>query len=183
MNNVIKTSAIVTSLAALAFVSQAARADYSISQTTTTSSPTVFVNGATCGVGPSLLITNPIGEQVVIPSVRNVNPVMFVTTGAQIVGFSTYLPNDLLTRRDDLIARIFAEKATGKLSDSQASSLIAEVQNVSRMPYSTDNETVTSHCRQVKRMYLDFDRVSNDIQRDSHQGNRQLAGNYSFIVL
>jgi hypothetical protein len=193
MKNIIKTNMIVAAAAAFAFSGQAARADYSfhmfhsktstpeIAATTTTT--TTFTNGATIGAGPSILVTNISGEQLMIPSISNANPVMFVTTGAQITGFNVFLPNDLLTRRDDLIARIYAEKANGKLSDSQVSSLLAEVQTVSRMPCSANAECSVSHAKQVQRMYRDFDKVSNDIFSDSHQGNKQLAGKYSFIVL
>jgi hypothetical protein len=79
-----------------------------------------------------LLVTDTLGEQLMVPSILNANPVMFVTTGAQITGFMTYLPNDLLTRRDDLLARIFSERANGKLSSDQASTLISQVQTLHR---------------------------------------------------
>jgi hypothetical protein len=193
MKNIIKANMIVAAAAAFAFSGQAARADYSfhmfrsktstpeIAATTTTT--TTFTNGATLGAGPSILVTNILGEQSMVSSILNANPVMFVTTGAQITGFNVFLPNDLLTRRDDLIARIYAEKANGKLSDSQVSRLLSEVQTVALMPCNSGKECSVSHAKQVEKMYRNFDKVSNDIFSDSHQGNRQLAGKYSFIVL
>jgi hypothetical protein len=184
MNKLIKGSAILASLATLALAGQAARADYSsTATTTTTSSPTVFVNGATIGPGPQLLVTDTLGEQLMVPSILNANPVMFVTTGAQITGFMTYLPNDLLTRRDDLLARIFSERANGKLSADQASTLISQVQAVLNKPCVAGKECNVAHARQVKFMYRDFDYAANDIRKASGQDNKQLAGTYSFIVL
>jgi hypothetical protein len=151
-----------------------------IASTTTT---TTFINNATVGPGPGIVVTNTVGEQLLVPSIMNANPTMFVTTGAQVTGFNIYLPNDLITRRDDLIARIYAEKANGKLSDSQASALLAEVQTVAHRSCGSMTDRGSSHAKQVQSMYRDFDKVSNDIFSNSHQGNKQLAGQYSFIVL
>lgn len=150
---------------------------------TSTTTTTTYINNATLGAGPGIVVTNTSGEQLLVPSVMNANPVLFVTTGAQVTGFNIYLPNDLLTRRDDLIARIYAEKATGKLSESQAGALLAEVQTVSRRSYGLTTDNSTGHAKLVQHMYRDFDKVSNDIFSNSHQGNKQLAGQYSFIVL
>jgi hypothetical protein len=179
-----KMGAVALSLTALAFVGQIARADSSKTtiKTTTYSSPS-YVYEATAGSGPGLLVTTNVGDQEMIPSILNANPVLFVTTGARIVGFNTYLPNDLITRRDDLIARIYCEKANGKLSDAQAADLLAETRSACGMPYSTSNESVVDHARQVKFMYRRFDEVAQQIQHESRQGDRQLAGAYTFIVL
>jgi hypothetical protein len=184
MNNIIKVSTFVASVAALTLAAQSARAS---SSSTTTSSATAasveFDYRATCGAGSGLVVTNTSGKQIVVPSVLNVNPVMFVTTGAEIVGFNTYLPNDLITRRDDLIARIYSEKANGKLSDAQVDNLLAKVNDAANMPYSSEDESCVSHVKEVKHIYRRFDEVSNDILKQSKQGDRQLAGKYSYIVL
>ncbi len=150
---------------------------------TSTITTTTYINNATIGAGPSIVVTNTSGEQLLVPSIMNANPTLFVTTGAQVTGFNICLPNDLLTRRDDLIARIYAEKATGKLSESQASALLAEVQTVSRRNCGPMTDSSSGHAKQVQNMYRDFDKVSNDIFANSRQGNKQLAGKYSFIVL
>ena len=150
---------------------------------TSTTTTTTYINNATIGAGPGIVVTNTSGEQLLVPSIMNANPTLFVTTGAQVTGFNIYLPNDLLTRRDDLIARIYAEKATGKLSEAQANALLAEVQTVSRRNCGPMLDSSTGHAKQIQHMYRDFDKVSNDIFANSRQGNRQLAGKYSFIVL
>lgn len=145
--------------------------------TTTTGAETVVLGAA----GPTLLVTDPVAPAVLVPSVISAAP-GFVTTGATITAFKSYWPNDLLTRRDDLIARIYLEKANGKLSDSQAVELISQVNGVLRAPLIGD-EFITANARHVKFMYRDFDRVSNNIYRESRMGNRQLAGKYNVIVL
>lgn len=184
MNKLIKGSAILASLATLAMAGQAALADCSsTTTTTTTTSPVVFVNEATIGPGPQLLVTDTLGEQLMVPSILNANPVMFVTTGETITGFRTYTPNDLLTRRDDLLARIFAERANGKLSADQAGTLTSQVASILNRPCVSGSECNVDHARYVKTMYRDFDYAANDIRKASGQGNKQLAGKYSFIVL
>jgi len=175
-----KANLIVAAAAVLALSGTVARASSEITSTTTTST---FINNATVGAGPGIVVTSTSGDQLLVPSIRNANPVMFVTTGAQITGFNIYLPNDLLTRRDDLIARIYAEKAMGKLSDTQASALLAEVQTVAHRSCGSTTDCGSGHAKQVQSIYRDFDKVSNDIFSNSHQGNKQLAGQYSFIVL
>jgi hypothetical protein len=183
MNKIFIGSVIAAAFAMLTFSGQMAQADTAIISTTTTTSPGwSMVMGPTSGPGPQLLVTDPAGAQVMVPSVLNVNPPGFVTTGATITAFNTYWPNDLLTRRDDLIARIYVEQANGKLSASQVSSLVAEVNGVLKTPIIGD-ECLTSQARHVKFMYRDFDRASNDIFRESHMGNKQLAGKYNVIVL
>jgi len=115
----------------------------------------------------------------------SLNPPLFVTTGATITGFTCYTPDDLLTRRDDLLARIFVEKANGKLTDDQANGLIAEVENAyaDRASICLGDESCVEHVKAVKKIYGRFDKISNDIQRDSRQGNKQLAGKYNVLVL
>jgi len=120
-----------------------------------------------------------------VPSRMSQKQILFVTTGDTITGFTCCTPDDLITRRDDLLARIFAEKANGKLSDDQANGLIAEVQGAyaARANLSNGDESDVDHVKGVKRMYSQFDRISNDIKKASGQGNRQLAGKYNYVVL
>lgn len=143
----------------------------------------IYEREATLGAGPDIVVTTNDGLQGTVRTTRRVNPPLFVTTGATITNFQVYLPNDLLTRRDDLIARIYTEKALGKLSDSQASVLLDEVQTVAAMPFPTSMERTTAEARQVKMIYRNFDKVANDIFLESKQGDKQLAGRYSYIPM
>jgi hypothetical protein len=178
--------------AAIAIPGQSAKADETI---TTITSPvivssrttTTTTNGSleTLAPGPGMLVTNSLGQQLMVPSNMSSNQILFVTTGGTITGFTCCTPDDLITRRDDLLARIFAEKATGKLSADQANDLIAEVQTAfaERDGLTKGDESDVDHVKGVKRIYKAFDRASNDIQKQSHQGNRQLAGKYNYVVL
>jgi hypothetical protein len=190
MNTFFKSTLAVAFTAAIGF-GQSAKADEVI--TTVFSSP-VIVSSRSCttseacptiGSGPGFLITNSMGQQLMIPSAQAPNPVLFVTTGAQITGFTCYRPDDLVTRRDDLLARVFAEKTNGKLSEDQANNLISEIQDTyaERLNEPAGGECDVDHVKAVKKIYRNFDRVSNDILKESKQGNKQLAGNYNYVVL
>ncbi|HEY9679282.1 MAG TPA: hypothetical protein V6C76_14845 [Drouetiella sp.] len=149
-----------------------------------TSKTVTYVKDATIGAGPNVIVTNIDGTQNAVSTTLNANPTLYVTTGATINSMRVYLPNDLINRRDDLIARIYTLKAQGKLSDSQASGLLAEVQTVAAMPCPVGcAERTTSSARQVKMMYREFDKVSNDILKESKQGDKQLAGKYSVVSM
>ncbi len=188
MNTFFKSTIAVAFTAALS-MAQSAKADEII--TTTFSAPVMVSSTTTCdacpkmGTGPGFLITNSSGQQLMVQSSLNPNPVLFVTTGATITGFTCNKPDDLVTRRDDLLARIYAEKANGKLSDDQATSLISEIQSTyaerASLPAGCENDV--DHVKAVKKMYRDFDHISNDILKDSKQGNKQLAGNYNYVAL
>jgi hypothetical protein len=191
MNTFFKATVAVAFTAAIGF-GQSAKADEVI--TTVFTSP-VIVSSRTCtttseacpkiGSGPGFLVTNAMGQEMMIPSIQNPNPILFVTTGAEITGFTCYRPDDLVTRRDDLLARVFAEKTNGKLSEDQANTLISEVQDTyaERLNVPAGGECDVDHVKAVKKIYRNFDRVSNDIMKDSKQGNKQLAGNYNYVAL
>ena len=184
----LKGSFLAAVATAMSFTAQSAKADQII--TTTFTAPVVISTQTTkvtdtLTQGPGMLVTTPLGVQAMVPSMTSQNQVLFVTTGATITSFTCCEPDDLLTRRDDLLARIFAERATGKLTGDQATGLIGEVQNAfaARASCSAGGECDVEHVKDVKRIYRQFDRVSNDIVKESHQGNRQLAGKYNFVVL
>ena len=189
MNTFFKSTLAVAFTAAIGF-GQSAKADEVI--TTVFTSP-VIVSSRTCtttseakmGSGPGFLVTNAMGQQLMVPSIQTLYPIGFVTTGAEITGFTCYRPDDLVTRRDDLLARIFAEKTNGKLSEDQANSLISEVQDTyaERLNVPAGGECDVDHVKAIKKIYRNFDRVSNDILKDSKQGNKQLAGNYNYVAL
>ncbi len=180
--SLIKGGIVMMSAVLTAFAAQTARAD-EVTTTITTDSGRCMTT--TLGPGPGLLITNSAGQQLQVPSRMSANPVLFVTTGEQITGFVSYTPDDLITRRDDLLARIIVERANGKLSAEQANSLISEVQGAdsARLQLCKGDESCVDHVKAVKKIYRSFDEVSNDIVKDSNQGNRQLAGKYNYIVL
>lgn len=190
MNNILSKGSLAIAFAAAVGVSgQSAKADEII---TTFTSPVVVSTQTTTTAttdsllaGPGMLVSNCMGQQLMVPSQVSSNQILFVTTGATITGFTCCAPDDLITRRDDLLARIFAEKASGKLSSDQANGLIAEVQNAfaARATLSPGCEADVDHVKSVKRIYRSFDRISDDIKKDSRQGNRELAGQYNYVVL
>jgi hypothetical protein len=178
--------------AATSFSAQSAKADEVI--TTTFTAPAIVSSKTTTTTtrdyealtpGPGMLVSNSLGQQMMVPARMSSNQVLFVTTGATVTGFTCCSPDDLITRRDDLLARIFAEKATGKLSGDQANGLIVEVQDAyaQRAALTPGDESDVDHVKGVKRIYRQFDRISNDILKDSRQGNKQLAGKYNYVVL
>jgi hypothetical protein len=186
------TSSLVAALtSSFALLAQGAKADEVITtvkevpavvtttQTTTRDSLSAFT------AGPSILVTNSLGRQLMTPSRMSPNQILFVTTGAAITGFTCCAPDDLITRRDDLVARILSEKASGSLSSEQSVALLSSVQNAfeERQNLSPGSESDVDHVKGVKRIYRQFDRISNDIMKDSKQGNKQLAGNYSYVAL
>jgi hypothetical protein len=190
ISTLLKGSLAVAFVAATSFPGQSAKADEIIttftspvivSSTTTTTGDSF----ATLSTGPGMLVTNCSGQQLMVPSRMSQKQVLFVTTGDTITGFTCCTPDDLITRRDDLLARIFAEKANGKLSDDQANGLIAQVEGAfaARADLCNGDESDVDHVKGVKRMYSQFDRISNDIKKASGQGNRQLAGKYNYVVL
>jgi hypothetical protein len=172
MNSIIlKGTLAIAFAAAAALPGLSAKADQIVT-TTFTSSP-VLISSKTCSTstsfgvlapGPGMLVTNASGQQLMVPTRMNQNQILFVTTGDTITGFTCCTPNDLITRRDDLLARIFAEKATGKLSGDQSIALIDEVQNAFAACSSLGggDESDVDHVKAVKRIYRSFDRVSND---------------------
>ena len=186
------TSSLVAALtSSFALLAQGAKADEVITtvkevpvvvtttQTTTRDSLSAFT------VGPSILVTNSLGGQLMTPARMSPNQILFVTTGASITGFTCCAPDDLITRRDDLVARILSEKASGSLSSEQSVAFLSSVQNAfeERQNLSPGSESDVDHVKAVKRIYRQFDRISNDIMKESKQGNKQLAGNYSYVVL
>jgi hypothetical protein len=187
MNHTLFIGIVAASFAtALSISGQPAKADEIITSIT---SPAMLssrvATTATLSAGPAMLVTNTSGQQLMIPSSMNSNQILYVTTGDTITGFTCCTPDDLITRRDDLLARIFVEKANGKLSDTQAQGLVSEVQDAysARGTLCSGNESDVPHVKAVKKIYRQFDRVSNDILRDSHQGNRELAGKYTYVDL
>jgi hypothetical protein len=186
----LKVSLAVAFVAAIA-PGQSVKADQTITTITSpvivSSRTTTTTNGTfeTLSAGPGMLVTNCSGQQLMIPNHMSQNQILFVTTGDTITGFTCCTPDDLITRRDDLLARIFAEKANQKLSDDQANNLISEVQDAyaARASLIAGNESDVDHVKGVKRIYSQFDRVSNDILKASRQGNKQLAGKYNYVVL
>jgi hypothetical protein len=187
-NFYLKASLPFVLLAAIGATSQAVKADQVVvvfsapvvvSTTTTTTANDRMV------AGPGLLVTNSLNQQLMVPSQSCFNQVGYVTTGATITGFTCCSPDDLLTRRDDLIARIISEKNNGKLSSSQADGLISEVQSAysAKASLPAGDESDVDHVKGIKRIYRSFDRISNDIVKDSRQGNKELAGKYTYIVL
>jgi hypothetical protein len=187
-NFYLKASLPFVLLAAIGAISQAAKADevvviFSAPVMVSTTTTTTACDKMTAG--PGLLVTNSMNQQLMVPSQTGCTQIGYVTTGATITGFTCCTPDDLLTRRDDLLARIISEKKNGKLSASQADGLISEVQNAysARASLSAGDESDVDHVKGIKRIYRSFDRVSNDIVKDSRQGNKELAGKYSYIVL
>jgi len=142
----------------------------SVSVMTTESTPSIVITNST--LQPSIVVTR------LVPP-----PTPIVMRSGVITGFVVCKPDDLITRRDDLLARIAVEHACGKLSADESANLIARVQDVDKGRAKLAGPYTTSYFHDVKLMYRSYDRLSNDIRSDSKQGDKQLAGRYNLLTL
>lgn len=132
---------------------------------------------------PCIIMTNSSVQPVIVVSKISLNPTPIVMRAGTITGFVVFKPDDLITRRDDLLARIAVEHARGKLSLDESNSLISRVASIDSNRAKLQAPCTTAYFKDVKRMYRDYDRLSNDIKSDTKEGDKQLAGRYNYLVL
>jgi hypothetical protein len=142
-----------------------ALADTTVTTTSSCCKPAVIINSA--------------GEAVIVQSTMSVTPIQLVTTTDTVVtGFTLFRPDDLITRRDDLLTRILLEQTDGTLTASQANDLTGRIQRADQDRASLVRDGSVSYYKQVKKLYARFDGIANDMHNESGEGDKQLAGNY-----
>ncbi|HEY9787743.1 MAG TPA: hypothetical protein V6D17_20310 [Candidatus Obscuribacterales bacterium] len=184
MNKLLKRSSSVLALATIALAGQA-----SLAQTTTSTATTVTeststapsVTTTTSGTVPFVMVQEG-GTPSIIQAEVSVKPVPYVTRAGRLTAITVYTPDDLITRRDDLLARIAVMESRGQLTSTQASALIARVNSIDAARPVPVRKDSTAYYKQVKSLYKAFDKVANDIRDMSGHGDRQVAGTYSYIV-
>jgi hypothetical protein len=130
----------------------------------TTNAPTFIIPG------PSFQQPNVI-QSVIVPVPG------FVTTTAQIVGIKLYKPDDLLARRDGLVARICVERDAGTISSSEANDLLTRIQNVDSTEASMKASGMLTF-REVKKLYGRYDKIGSDLDYFSTDHKKVIAGSY-----
>jgi hypothetical protein len=118
-----------------------------------------------------------------VRTIMSQKPVGTITTTDIITAYTIYTPDDLLTRRDELLARILIEQDRGKLSAGQANELFAKVNAIDNQRACLSRDCSVSYHKRVKELYRQFDKVATSIQNETHDGNNQLAGRYSYVVM
>jgi len=132
---------------------------------------------------PSVIMVKESLSPVTVKTIMSSRPTPTITTTDVITGFTVYRPDDLFTRRDELLARILIEQGRGKLSDEQANALFARVNSIDNQRACLSRDCSVSYAKRVKDLYRQFDKVATSIQNETHDGNKQLAGRYSYIVM
>lgn len=160
MTNSLKTLALAIAWVSTMMVGQSVYAD-EIVTTTTKSVTTTTV--------PSVLIT---ATQTRVPIVALEKAVVVVVK---------VVPEDLIVRRDDLLARIIVERANGWLSSDQADRFTDRVMTVDSTRAHLTNDGSRLYYQQVKDMYGGYDKIAADMETTSGKGDRELAGLYKVI--
>jgi hypothetical protein len=163
-------SAVLIAVAAFAIAKQPVSAD-EVTTVTTSGGGVVTTVGGT----PAVVITNSNVKPVLVETKLTRMATPFITTRDVITGFILTLPDDLMTRRDQLLARIALEQSRGKISADEASSLVGQADSIDARRASLTMDDATAYHKEVKRLYRDYDRLANDIKKDSHEGAKQLA--------
>jgi hypothetical protein len=190
-----KKSAVFSVLAALCgTLYQPAVADIQEITTTTTTAAPQFVVGVPISGQTSesfadfagktaVVVTSPSSQALIMGTTVSLTPIGLVTTrGAVMTGLLVFNPDDLLTRRDDLLARIAVERVNGKLSDEEANGLMARLREDDAKRSHLAPQGSTAFYKEVKGIYRDYDHVANAMKSDSKEGDKQLAGTYSCIT-
>lgn len=171
---------VLAALTALTSVLPAMADSVSTTTITTTSRPVVLQGSAM--TAPTMVVTGYSGKSVTTPSRFPIVMAKFTATN----GITIFYPaarEDLSMRRDDLFARILIEQADGQLSSSASSDFINRLASIDAEKAKTPSDTESrAYYKHVKDTYADYDQLAQDIQSSSHQGNKQLAGSYSYKV-
>jgi hypothetical protein len=161
-------------------------ADTTVSQTTTRQSGGVAVTTTDVTTistkAPMMVVTNTSGQSTTVPAVFPIILKRYVASN----GITIYYPcmrEDASIRRDDLLARIISERAAGKLSSSEADSFIARLQAIeARRPKDSEFSDTRAYWRRALDIYCDYDKLAQDMQTESRQGNKQLAASYEYKI-
>jgi hypothetical protein len=129
-----------------------------------------------------MVVTNTSGQSTTVPAVFPILLKRFVASN----GVTIYYPcarEDASIRRDDLLARIISERAAGKLDSSEADSFIARLQAIeAKRPKDSEFAETREYFRRALDIYCDYDKLAQDMQTESHQGNKQLAASYEYKI-
>lgn len=147
------------------------------------------------GSQPVIIQIDRAGQPTLLKEVVAVAPVVS-TEVTTVTTITSPMHDDLLNRRNDLVARVAVEQARGQLSSGEASAFLARIENLdaSRVVLRRneaagayiENERACdalSYHEQVSKIYDGYDKVASDMQDESRQGDRQLAATYSYIAL
>lgn len=177
------------------FAGQAALAQVTVTETTTapavtTTTTTLHVSGPLTQSVPVTLaaeqkpfvVIDSKGCPTVLNSKVSINPIPYVTTVGCLQAITLFTPDDLITRRDDLLAKIAMMQCRGQLSAGAAGELIARVHAIDSLRPRPVQKDSTAYYKLVKRLYKDFDNVANDIRDMTDVPEKQIAGTYSYIT-
>ncbi|MBY0357922.1 MAG: hypothetical protein K2W82_07960 [Candidatus Obscuribacterales bacterium] len=161
-------------------------------------SDTVVVSSAdrttTIGAQPVFVEINPAGHATIIKETVAVVPGV-VTTEVTTIKVNP-MHDELVNRRNDLVARATVEQARGQLSASEASGFISRINSVDdRRVALRKNEAAGAYVKEdrktdtlgyyeeVSSILRSYDRIASDMQSESNQGDKELAATYSYIAL
>lgn len=189
-NALAQTTAVTEITPAKTTVTETAPGQVTVTSTPATATTTLMTSGPITqsvpvtlapATKPFVVIDNK-GCPAVLGAKVAVDPIGYVTTVGCLSGATVFTPDDLITRRDDLLAKVAIMQCRGQLSASAASELIARVHAIdcNRVrPVAPDS---TAYYREVKRLYKQFDEVANDIRDISDVPEKQVAGTYSYMT-
>ena len=172
-------------IATLAMTALPSLADTTVTQTTrqaggvevTTTSVTTASTKA-----PMMVVTNNSGQSTTVPAVFPILLRRYVASN----GVTIYYPcarEDASIRRDDLLARIISERSAGKIDSSEADSFIARLQSIeAKRPKDSEFAETREYFRRALDIYCDYDKLAQDLQTESGQGNKQLAASYEYKI-
>lgn len=76
-------------------------------------------------------------------------------------------PDDFVERKKELVDAVVLERNAGRLSAAQADSLLARINQLDNEAMSLHKDESTEYYKTVKRIYAGYDRVQDDIARQS----------------
>lgn len=168
-----------------------------LAETTTTTTTTTSTTRTTrVGSQPIVVQFDKTGNPTILKTTVAVVPGSTVTTEVTTVTRIAPEPDDLLNRRNDLVARVMVEQNRGQLSASEANNFLSRIQALedSRVQLRRDEsagmyfdgeracDTLSYH-KEVRRIYNGYDSIANDMRDVSGQDDRQLAATYAYFAL
>jgi len=161
-------------------------AETTVTETTTRQSGGVEVSTqsvtTTSTKAPMMVVTNTSGQSTTVPAVFPIILKRYVASN----GVTIYYPcmrEDPSIRRDDLLARIISERTAGKIDSSEADAFIARLQSIeAKRPRADEFAETRAYFRRALDIYCDYDKLAQDLQTESHQGNKQLAASYEYKI-
>jgi hypothetical protein len=180
MKTAIKLSLYLSAIALSVIPTRPAMSDQ-ITTTKTTDESTMSIT--TNEFAPCVVMTGSTLQPEVVVTKLSLHPTPVVTRSGQITEFVVFKPDDLIARRNDLLARIAVERSRGKLSADESANLISRVQSIDSNRLTLTGAPTVSYFKQVKRIYRDYDRLSDDINSNAHESEQHLAGRYNYLTL